>query len=702
MAWFLPVTHPAASFRNPNLLGPLTAHVENFVYITKYGPPPRPRLERNPSLGRLKKFLRIVFKRRLPLSLDVETGRWGHIARFAELRIIGVGSDIGPGWGLSWDWKTIPFQVKQLLKRAIAHPKVTKLTVNGEAYDKVVLKRYGFTYRGPWHDIKEGRRTVSSTSKVGLGPQASIYLPGIRAWKAEVLEDEDDVKGFVSIGRDVKEKELDYNAEDCVRPAQIWRKQKVELRAGGERTALIYQQLRRLAVVGSEMQYHGFLFDKGEAAKLKKECLEVTRRESAQLRKLIGRRAPDFRITAGGVNENDLRALLFKDCAKPGIKSFGLEVPMDDKCWTDTGSPSVDKTALLYLYAMPDTPQEVREIMRVCWKVDSPLKLISTYIDSEKVRDAIGPDGAVHASINVCAAETYRWSCSKPNLFNLSEQIKDEDEDLRGVLPNARRLYCAPKGRVIVHRDFKALESEVMAEYTGDLALRKMLDADLPTDKVCRRTGKPLRNDVHTNRARLWFGIPQDENAPTQVRKQGKVVGFQSQYAAGCEGVYMKVLEKIQDITFEEVHALWTTFRRVHAGIAQHWGTSLRFALEHGYSEAPIMGYRRNYPDLRQVKDTETSNYAIQGGAAAIANSTIVGIRPEDYARSMHGRLKKEYPDAYFVCHVYDSFDIVCRERDAEGVNQLMDETMQGPWRIGSRLKKYGSDGKIGSRWSDV
>lgn len=699
--WLLPISHPANSFRNPALLGPLTAHIENFVWITKNGPPPRPRLERNPPLSRLVKLLQLCAKRKLPLSVDIETGRWGHIAAFAQLRVIGVGADIGPGWGLSWDWETIPFQVKRLLKKAMAQPSLAKLWVNGAAYDRTVLVRYGFVFRGPQHDIKVGRRTVSATSKVGLGPQAALYLPGIRAWKAAVLErspgeveDEElegneDVKGYVSIGKVVRDRELDYNAEDCVRPAQIWRKQRAELKAGGERTRRIYQQLQRLEVVGSEMQAKGFLFDKGEARSLKAECLEIHRREKAALIKLLGRRAENFRITeTGGVNENDLRALIYAECAKPGIRGFNLEVPMSDKCRTKTGLAAVNQTGLLYLYAMPDTPQEVREIMRACWKVDSPLKLVGTYIDSLKVKEAIGPDGRVHASVNIGAAETGRWSCSNPNLYNLSEQLKEEDADLRGVLPNARRLYRAPIGWCIVHRDFKALELEVMAEYTGDSALRAMLDNP--------------KEDAHTARARAWFNLPFPKEVPKQIRKQAKVVAFASQYAAGVETVFMQVLKKIQDISFERVHALWTTFRSVHKGIAANWDISLRFALEHGYSEAPIMQWRRAYPDLNAVKDTETSNYAIQGGAAAIANSTLVGIEPSDYPKSLHARLKKEYPDAYLVCHVYDSFDVICREKDAKGVDQLMDECMRGPWNVGPRLKPYASDGKIGQRWSDV
>lgn len=115
------------------------------------------------------------------------------------------------------------------------------------------------------------------------------------------------------------------------------------------------------------------------------------------------------------------------------------------------------------------------------------------------------------------------------------------------------------------------------------------------------------------------------------------------------------------------------------------------------------MGYRRTYPPGAPIKPTETSNYAIQAGAAAIANSALVGFGDEDsYRRSLHYRLRKEFPASYLFMHVYDSFDVACPEKDAKGVDQLVEECMRGPWEIGSRPKLYASDGKIGYRWSEV
>jgi DNA polymerase-1 len=629
------------------------------------------------------------------------------MAAFAELKILGVGIDYGPGWGLSWDWERMPFRVRSLLREVFRSNKWTKCGMNLAGYDEVVLARYDMKLSGPVHDIRDGRRALSASSRLALDHQASLYLPGCPPWKTWVREDEDgNVKGSYEV-HTVRDSDLAYNAEDCVRTAQIRTKHRPELREGGARVKRIYAQLRKLSKVAGSMMANGFPIDRGMQATLSVQLMSIFKREAGAFTQLVKKRAPHFRFDADGLNSDDYKALLFRECSKPGIKSFGLEVPLSDKCWTESGQPSVGKDALLYLYAQPDTPDEVRSLLRQGWKVNAPLKLRSTNVKSRLVENAIGPDHRVHPSINSGAAETYRWTCSRPNLFNLSKEVLEEDESLRGVLPNVRALYVAPKGYCIVSRDWKGLELEVMAEVTGDKALRRMLNNDVPSEKKCAKTGKPLKMDVHTQRVREWFHLPPDVNAPTQVRVQAKKVGFSSQYGGGIEMIYMKVLEQDQAADFDEVMALWLKFKETHVGIVEWWERSMDEARTHGYNEAPIMGYRRVYPPTddgrAMIKPTETSNYRVQAGAAAIANSTLVGCGDEEsFKCSVAYRLQREYPHAWIAMHVYDSIDVIAREQDAEGVNALLEECMRGPWAIGSRPRPYASDGKIGQRWSEV
>jgi DNA polymerase I-like protein with 3'-5' exonuclease and polymerase domains len=552
-------------------------------------------------------------------------------------------------------------------------------------------------------DIRDGRRALVSTSRTALAYQASIYTQ-CSAWKAEAKESDDNEKGLVNAANIKRGKLLRYNAIDCVRTAQIHSCHIQEFNedpADQPRIMRLYRHQLRLAHVASGMSLVGFLVDEKRRKSLSKELYTLALERSKELIKLLKPhckvhlaltkkdKAPPFhfRITmSGGVNENDLAALLFRECARPGINGFNLEVPLDRDSRTETGKASVNKDALLILFTKSYLPESAKQIIRMCWKLDAPLKARSTYVESNKVLSRIGPDGRVHPSHNSCGTETGRFACKDPNLYNLPESQSEDSGSLRGDMPNIRDMYVAPRGMLLCHADFRAFELEVMAEVTGDRLLRHGLD-----------TG-----DVHSARARGFFGIPDDVPVPKAVRKNGKIGGLALQYHAGTETAHMIILEQIQDARFEETEAMHDAFPNIHPGIAAWWTTSLDQAKTAGYNETAIMNRRRYYPPDERLKDTETSNYRVQGTAGDIANCTMVGADEKDYKNSLDFKLKKYFPRARLIMHTYDSFDVEAPESQAEDVLKMMQETMAGPWKVGSTPRSYPSDGKIAKRWSEV
>jgi DNA polymerase I-like protein with 3'-5' exonuclease and polymerase domains len=719
--WFLPVMHPAYTFRQPEGLGPLTAHFEGFVRRLLVGFPDPPLLLSDPPVERLKWMVAECKRRRIGLAVDIEARppdrgpkEWALLPRWTKLRAFGVGIDIKHvdsrgkkhhGIGLSWYFPAHPL-IWGEFKRAMADPGLVKVFCNGWMFDIPALERHGCPVRGPIEDIREGRRALVSTSRTSLGFQAGIYTL-CSAWKAEALEDENDQKGYVDASRIPRKRLTKYNAEDCVRTAQVRSCHVREFKEDPhdyDRKRKLYLQQKRLAVVGAEMSLKGFPVDNRKRLQLSKELTRIATERARKFQQLT-RKYGDIRInigksyvgvgdreSGGGVNQHDFAALIFREARKPGIKSFSLEVPFAEASRTDTGKPSVNKLALLYLFSMPNLPEELKAIIYAYWQVNAPLKARNTFVDSKIVLTRIGPDGRMHAGINTCGAETGRWSCSDPNLFNLSESKAEEEGALTGDLPNVRAMYCAPEGFVVCHRDYKSFEVEIMEHYTGDLPLRHMLDS----------------GDPHTARARLWFAdiIPLDAPVPRGMRKQAKIVGLQSQYHAGAESVYMKVLEQIQDARFEEVAALHAKFPETHPGIAAHWESSLEFAKMNGYNETGIMRRRRYYPPSFHIKDTETSNYAIQGTAGDIANSALVGTHPNNAKDFLFERLKREHPKAWLAMHTYDSFDVIAPRKEAEAVLKLMDECMSGAplggWEVKGRKRLYKTDEKFGQSWGDV
>lgn len=556
-------------------------------------------------------------------------------------------------------------------------------------------------------DIRDTRRAHVSTSKLSLGFQTSIYALA-PPWKAQALEDETDLKGTVDVTKIKRKRLLRYNALDSAYTAIVDGCQmREELRDKEDlpRVRRLRAQQERLAKVGAQMALDGFPIDQKRRRDLSEQMTKLAAERARKFYKLTDKYG-HIRIKfgaswdgnsakepGGGVNQKDFAALIWAESKKPNIKSFNLEVPFTEVCRTDSGKPSVDQASLLYLFAMDNTPEVLKQIIYAYWQVNAPLKARNTFLDSKWVLDRIGPDGRMHASINTAGAETGRWTCSRPNLFNLSETKKEEEGWLGGDLPNIRDIYVAPKGYVIVHRDFKSFEVEVLEHVTQDVNLRLMLDSE---------------EGPHNARARRFFAdiIPADQPVPKGIKRQAKVVGLACQYHAGEEAVFMQVLKQIQDARREEIAQMWSMFPEIHPGIAQHWAETLEFAETHGHNETCIMQRRRFYPPGFHLKDTETSNYDVQGTAADIANSAMVGINKEDAKHFMFARLRREHPRAWLAMHTYDSFDVICPEREATKVDRLMDECMQGlpygGWKVKGQRRKYKSDGKIGKRWSEV
>jgi hypothetical protein len=729
----VPVQHPAFTFRVPEMLGPLEAHVTGFVDRFANGFEPDPKVELNPTVERLCEMITLAVEHELPLSTDVEAKppdngpkEWAKLPAFAELRMVGVGIDLPTGrWALNWFWPIRQPRVWELFCQAMANPLIPKLFVNGDAYDIPMLERYGCRFARNSsgllinvHDLADSRRAISSTSRVGLAAQASWYLR-VRPWKAEATEDDAaDVKGTINAANIPADRLSFYNGCDTVFAAGAWAKQQRELVPSDPKEAgrihRLYRQQRRLASVAAGMSINGMPVDEQRRLSLAAELADMGRQRARDLALLLQPHAPVkfveagdkadkyrgkfFRITHnGGVNEADLAALLYRDKAKAHIDGFKLEVPMHKDCWTETGQPAVNRKALIKLIELVDPPKEVIAVIRQCWKVDAPIKARVTHVDSWQIKAHIGPYGHVHPSHNPRGTETGRFSCSDPNVYNISEAKHDDEGALQGDLPNLRDIYVAKKCRqcgkkmVIVNGDMRSFELETLQHSSGDVALRQMLDKAAPGDKQW---------DVHAQRARAFFSIPDNQKVPSQIRRNGKIVGLQSQYHAGLGSVWASVLMQVPDADFREIKAIYERFPKVHTGIAAHWKSSLEFALINGFNETDIMHRRRYYPDGDPPADTETSNYQPQGNAADIANSIMVGVEDADYEKSLDYRIRNQFTHAWLGLHVYDSFAVWCHEEEASAVANMMVETAAGPWTIKDLPREYKMDIKIADRLS--
>lgn len=98
----------------------------------------------------------------------------------ARLRTLGFGwGDVG----YSFFWNESPESMRQKARAILADPKVVKVGINIVYFDNRVLLREAGVRVWPYFDVRDARRALSSTSRLSLAYQTSLYTDA-PAWKA--------------------------------------------------------------------------------------------------------------------------------------------------------------------------------------------------------------------------------------------------------------------------------------------------------------------------------------------------------------------------------------------------------------------------------------------------------------------------------------------------------------------------------------
>ena len=337
-----------------------------------------------------------------PLAVDIETGAassdepWtGKDPTRATLKTIAIGT---PDGGVSVCWADAPSDVKKWVYDIMVTPQITKVFHNGPWFDLRVMARYGIPVVN-WHDTRDMRRALSSTSKLSLRYLGSLYCD-ISNWKDE----EEDGDGKYWSSSDLT-KLQEYNAKDTIVTARVWKSLIRDL-DGDERVKTLYEQHRGLSLLTARMHSRGIWVHKEWRSFMHHCLLQSLEERAVELRAAVGQE--DFPCTDHG-----MRALIYKRHAKPGIKCFGLPDPIDDKLWTNEHKEtiSVDENALLLLLVSGLCPPELTPIIDAWWNLQGEKKRLG-YIKSELFDEALGPDGRLRPGWNSCGTDTGRFSCS--------------------------------------------------------------------------------------------------------------------------------------------------------------------------------------------------------------------------------------------------------------------------------------------------
>ena len=649
--------HPTyAAFRNPYEWGAFTIDLDRFARLMRGEIKLHTEvIIQKPRVWHLKKLYEWALRTGSPLSMDIEskpaTSEEPWTAKDptrAHLDLIGFGNT---QVGLSIKWKKASVAMKRLVKRVLEDPRVQKELQNGDWFDIRVMRRYGVETRNVF-DTRDARRALSSTSPLSLSHMVSIYVDS-HPWKEKGDSEE---KGALW-------QKPEYNAYDCVRTSQVGAGIRAEPEWNTPRVQALYEQHRHLARIYAQMHQHGVFVDKERRDWLAWASLQEYGEHEAKLKALVN-------MDGFECNPNHMRALIFQKhaCGKYAhLARFNLPDPLNPAMYVDEkemDAISVDEDSLTYLLIDPDVPQELKTIIEAYWEAQSVWKQRSTFVVSEKVSRAIGPDNRLRAGWNSCGTDTGRPSCSEPNLLN--------------IIMLMRWMYTAPPGWVMVGADWSQIELRVRAIVMGDRQLAKDLVA----------------GDVYSENAKAWWGLPADmdvKKLKPAARQSSKIIHLASQYAAGTNTVFRQGLKQDRNLKYEVVKGLHDGFKRTYSDTARFWEEELKRVCETGYSETRIMGRRRHYP--REPPITETANYPIQGTAGDIAN--IVTIELDE-------RLQREVPSAQLVIQQYDAFYAYARERDALKVKSIIEEAMTRDFVIEGKTYNFPAKAKIGHSWDEL
>ena len=271
-------------------------------------------------------------------------------------------------------------------------------------------------------------------------------------------------------------------------------------------------------------------------------------------------------------------------------------------------------------------------------------KLHSTY--AVGLLAAADENDRIHTDFKQAQTATGRLSSAEPNLQNIPVRTE------LGRL--FRRLFVAPKGRVLVDADYSQIELRLLAHVSGDETMLAAFHSGA---------------DVHTSTAASVFHVPKELVTP-EMRKRAKAVNFGIMYGIGPFS-----LSQDLGIPMREAKEYIETYKAHFPRIGEYLEKTIADATETGYTET-IFRRRRYIPELRSPNKMTQAfgrriamNAPIQGSSADIMKIAMIRV---------FDRLKREIPSARLVMQVHDELIVECDQSDMLLVSTILRDEMQG------------------------
>jgi len=237
-----------------------------------------------------------------------------------------------------------------------------------------------------------------------------------------------------------------------------------------------------------------------------------------------------------------------------------------------------------------------------------------------------------------CAAISGRFSCTGGHSYSHAN-LQQMPEKLHGVIE-------APKGKVIIYKDYSGLELRMAVAYTGE-----------PMMGALMRSGK----DMHTETAKFIFN---KEEISDLERTMTKVFNFSLIYGSGIKTVQATIYKWTgKRMPFGEVKSLISKWFDMYDYFDQ-WHTMHKNQLNiYGYVDIETALGRH----IRTYKLTDSLNFPIQGSSVEVQKTGL-------------GLLFNRYPDVHLINTIHDSNILLANEDEAEKWGNRLSECMVEAW----------------------
>jgi len=521
-------------------------------------------------------------------------------------------------------------EVPQWILEVLEDPSVLKL-IHHASFEAMFLKHnFGKALKNVWDTLAVERALTAGTSvSCDLASVADRRL-GIRLDKSVRAEFGN---GLIS------DRGKEYCLQDSRVLPEIYKQQKEIAKKNGQLYVAELESL--MAVVAGYMQLSGIDFD----VDLWHKYVPMMEEKRAAAERLVW----------------DYLGVAYSEDIFGGV-SGGVPLSCTDRVLNALRQKGIDlsdyQSSTLETYLYSDVPEEKKRI-------------VSGLLEFKRWDKAVGWDypkfihpvtGRIHAKFNPQGADTLRFSCSDPNLQQVTRPFG-------GV--NFRNLFIAGPGHRFVGADYSQIELRILANESEEPSLlRAFLEGE----------------DLHALAAEAILGRPIRDKSE---RNLGKVYNFGVRaYGGGPDALIGSALEYGIVMSQKDAKTYIARMKKADKQV-EAWANRMYEKMTNdGYIQTP-MGHRR-YISGGKARPTVARNTPIQMFAAGIAKEAI---------KNLVENIDKAKVAADLVLVVHDEIVLRCQESEAEKLRCILEESMVQAGN--SWLKKVPClvDSYISERW---